>query len=228
MDSKKGLVVVVGSSGDIARSVIKVLKDNNYMVKAMTRTPSEDEIHIDVTSDESVKRAFESVFSLHERIYSVLYFPAITKDKLIHNQGIDDWQSVIDVNLLGAVRVVKNVLPHFIKNREGIFQFLSSTAAVRGATGAAAYSCSKAALNMLAKNIANDYGCFNVRAYTVMPGYIDGGMLKNLPQDKREAVRKNIALQRMANVQEIANFCVGLLAISDYLTGTTLTLDGGM
>lgn len=228
MNDKKGIVVVVGSSGDVARAVMKILKANNYLVKAFIRTPKEDDNYINVTSDESVKRAFESVFSLHGKIYSVLYFLAITKDKFIHNQEIDDLKSVVDVNLLGAVRVVKNVLPHFIKNRGGIFQFLSSTAAVKGATGAAAYSCSKAALNMLAKNIANDYGRFNVRAYTVMPGYIDGGMLKNLSKDKREAVRKNIALQRIANVEEVANFCVGLLVISDYLTGTTLTVDGGM
>lgn len=109
-----------------------------------------------------------------------------------------------------------------------VFQFISSTAAVRGARGAAPYATSKAALNSLAVNVSKEYGRFNVRAFCIMPGFVDGGILDKLDGDKRSALVSQIPLNRLCLPAEVANFCVSTIEASTYLTGTNLTLDGGM
>jgi 3-oxoacyl-[acyl-carrier protein] reductase len=134
---------------------------------------------------------------------------------------------VHDVNVLGALRAAKALLPHFMKQRDGVLLFVSSIAAVRGVVGAAAYSASKAALNSLAKSISKEYGRFNVRAYTVMPGYVNGGMLKDMDPKRVEEASKGISLRRFAEVDEVARFIISTLDV-DYLTGTAISMDGGL
>ncbi|PMW96207.1 hypothetical protein C1X59_24910 [Pseudomonas sp. FW215-R2] len=220
-------LLVVGGSSEIGAAIVREAENNNYQVISTKRSADTSGLFMDVTSDESVRSAVQQVIADFGTIDAVIYAPALSSDGLIHTLNDDAWQATFDVNVFGAARVARHLLPHFIKARKGIFQFISSTAAVRGATGAAPYSCSKAALNALALNIAHDYGRFNIRAYTVMPGYVDGGMLAHLPEEKKALLAREPSLKRLATPADVAHFCIAMLD-SPYLTGTALTLDGGL
>ncbi|MQL47447.1 SDR family oxidoreductase [Photorhabdus khanii] len=228
MDKYNSKVLIIGSSSEIGNAICKHAVASGYEVLGTSRKPHNEEIHLDVMSDGSVKEAIEIAIEKMRCIDAVIYTPAMSLDGLLHVQDIESWHDVFNVNLFGAARVAKYLLPHFMKNRNGVMQFISSTASVRGSPGATAYSCSKAAMNALVKNIANDYGRFNIRAYSVMPGYVDGGMLRHISSEKKVELAKSIALKRMADVDEIARFCVGALSASTYITGTTLRIDGGL
>lgn len=223
---KKNLLVV-GASSEIGASIVRHAEKNNYYVISAQRSDRMFGLSMDVTSDESVKSAITQVFADYGVIDAVIYAPALSKDGLIHMLDDEAWSSVFDVNVFGAARVARHLIPHFIKARKGVLQFISSTAALRGATGAAPYSCSKAALNALALNIAHDYGRFNIRAYTVMPGFVDGGMLAHLSDEKKQVLAREPALKRLATPDEIAHLCIATLDAT-YLTGTAITLDGGL
>lgn len=220
-------LLVVGASSEIGSAIVRQAEQNNYQVIGTQRSGSMPGLFMDVTSDESVKSAIQQALADFGRIDAVIYAPALSSDGLIHALDDNAWSNAFDVNLFGAVRVARHLIPHFIKARQGVFQFVSSTAAVRGATGAAPYACSKAALNALAVNIAHDYGRFNIRAYTVMPGYVDGGMLADLPVEKKSLLAREPSLKRLATPDDVAHFCIATLD-SPYLTGTALTLDGGL
>ena len=224
---KKKSILIVGASSEIGAAMIVQAERNNYQVISTQRSGRTSGLTMDVTSEESVKSAIAQVVTDYGVIDAVIYAPAYSKDGLIHTLDEEAWSSIFDVNIFGAARVARHLIPHFIKARKGVLQFISSTAAIRGATGAAPYSCSKAALNALALNIALDYGRFNIRAYTVMPGFVDGGMLAHLPDEKKQVLARGPALKRLATPQEIAHLCIATLDAS-YLTGTAITLDGGL
>ena len=227
-DMQKNNVMVIGASSAIGTAIVRQAECSNLHVIRTTRSGEGDSLTMDVTSDDSVKIAIEEAIEANSGIDAVIYVPALSIDGLIHTLDASAWSQVFDVNVFGAVRIVHYLLPHFIKARTGVFQFISSTAAVRGATGAAPYSCSKAALNALAMNISQDYGRFNIRAYSVMPGYVDGGMLAHLSAEKKAALAKETSLKRLAEPDEVARFCIGTLSASSYLTGTSLVFDGGL
>lgn len=227
LDMQKKNLLLVGASSEIGTAIVRQAESNDYQVISTQRSGSTPGLYMDVTSDESVKSAITQVIADFGVIDSVIYAPALSNDGLIHTLNDEAWSSVFDVNVFGAARVARYLIPHFIKARKGVLQFISSTAAVRGATGAAPYSCSKAALNALALNIANDYGRFNIRAYTVMPGFVDGGMLTHLSDEKKQLLAREPALKRLATPYEIAHLCIATLDVS-YLTGTAITLDGGL
>ncbi|SEQ54332.1 beta-ketoacyl ACP reductase [Pseudomonas sp. NFACC02] len=223
--TNKVLLVIGGSSG-IGSAIMKEAQKNDYQVIATSRQGGMDSIAMDVTDNASVQNGIRTALQRVDKIDAVLFAPAITDKALIHAADIEEWQAVYDVNILGALRVTKALLPHFMKKRYGAFVYLSSTAAIRGSVGAAAYASSKAALNSLAKGVSKEYGRFNIRAFTIMPGYVNGGMLKDMDEQRIQEISKSIALKRFAHVNEVAQFTVASLNIP-YINGTSLSIDGG-
>lgn len=220
-------VLVIGGGSEIGNSIVNEARNIGYQVIATTQKGADGSISIDVRSDESVRAGVVQAIQQAGKIDALVYVPAVTDAKLIHSADISSWQAVHDVNVLGALRVTKELLPHFMRQRDGCCVYISSTAAVRSMVGSAAYAASKAALNSLAKSVAKEYGRFNVRAFTVMPGYVNGGMLKDMDSLRVQDISKSIALRRFAQVDEIARFTVASLGVA-YLSGTALSIDGGI
>lgn len=220
-------ILVIGGGSAIGSAIVNELRNDDQMVIATTRNGGDGSIPLDVKSDESVRAGVQLAIQRAGTIKALVYVPAITDAKLIHSADVSSWQAVYDVNVLGALRVTKELLPHFMRRRDGCCAYISSTAAVRGVVGSSAYAASKAALNSLAKSVSKEYGRFNVRAFTVMPGYVNGGMLKDMDQKRVQEISKSIALQRFAQVDEIARFTVASLGVA-YLSGTNLAIDGGI
>lgn len=225
MDCKS--ILVIGGGSAIGSSIVNESRNGDHQVIATTRNGADDSILLDVRSDESVRAGVQLAIQRAGKINALVYVPAITDTTLIHSADISSWQAVHDVNVLGALRVTKELLPHFMRQRDGVCLYISSTAAVRGMVGSAAYAASKAALNSFAKSVSREYGRFNIRAFTVMPGYVNGGMLKDMEPQRVQEISKFIALRRFAEVDEIARFIVASLRFP-YLNGTELSIDGGI
>lgn len=220
-------VLIIGGGSEIGNAIANESRNGGYQVITTARNGSEGFITMDVRGDESVRAGIAQAIQQAGKIDVFVYVPAVTDAKLIHSADISSWQAVYDVNVLGALRVTKELLPHFMRQRDGACVYISSTAAVRGMVGSAAYAASKAALNSLAKSVAKEYGRFNVRAFSVMPGYVNGGMLKDMDPQRVQEISKSIALRRFAQVDEIARFTVASLGVA-YLSGTALSIDGGI
>ncbi len=223
---EKKNVLVIGGSSAIGSAIAAEAVARGHRVLKTSRAGGDGLVAMEVRDDASVQAGIAEALRTLGRVDALVYAPAITDKSLVHSADIAMWQSVHDVNVLGALRAAKCLLPHFMRQRDGVFLFVSSIAAVRGVVGSAAYSASKAALNSLARNIAREYGRFNIRAFTVMPGHVNGGMLNDMDAKQVEEASRSIHLRRFAEVDEIARFTVSALE-AGYLTGTAISMDGG-
>ena len=140
-----------------------------------------------------------------------------------------DFESVIDVNLVGTFNVTKNVIPTMMKQRSGKIINISSVVGISGNAGQTNYSASKAGIIGFTKSLAKEVGSRNIQVNAVAPGFIQTQMTDVLKDEVKEEIAKQIPLKRMGTTQDVAN-AVKFLASEDssYITGQVLQVDGGM
>ena len=153
----------------------------------------------------------------------------IARDALIMRMSEEDWDLVIDVNLKGAFNFVKACQRGMTKARWGRIVNMSSIVGLHGAAGQANYAASKAGLIGLTKAIAKELGSRNVTCNAVAPGFIETPMTADLPEEMREHVVKTTPAGRLGTPKDIAPLVVFLCGDqASYITGQTLTVDGGL
>ena len=153
----------------------------------------------------------------------------ITIDKLIMRMNEDDWNKVIDVNLKGAFNGIKSVTRIMMKARSGRIINISSVVGLTGNSGQANYAASKAGLIGLSKASAKELSSRGITVNCIAPGYINTDMTANITDENKENLYSQIPLGRIGNPNDIAT--AALFLASDeagYITGQTLTVDGGM
>ena len=165
-------------------------------------------------------------------------------DILVNNAGIAilhpleetteaDWDKTIDVNLKSIFLGCKTILPNMRENKSGSVINISSIAGLVGLVSASAYNSSKGGVRLLTKNIALEYGDYNVRCNSIHPGFMATNMNdpKKIVERGRDlqAMIDAIPLKRMGTAEDIAN-CALFLASdeSSYVTGSEFIIDGGM
>jgi 3-oxoacyl-[acyl-carrier protein] reductase len=153
----------------------------------------------------------------------------ITKDNLFIRLSDEDFESVIAVNLKGAIYCTKQALPAMIKKGYGKIINISSVVGYSGNAGQANYSASKGALAAFSRSCAAEFGPSGVRVNTVAPGFIETDMTATLPDEIKKGMLATVPLDRAGTVEDVAN-AVNWLAspLSDYVTGQTLHINGGM
>ena len=141
----------------------------------------------------------------------------------------EDFESVIDVNLVGTFNVTKNVIPYMMKARNGRIINISSVVGVSGNAGQTNYSASKAGIIGFTKSLAKEIASRNILVNAVAPGFIETNMTDVLKDEVKEAISKQIPLNRMGKAEDVANV-VKFLASEDssYITGQVINIDGGM
>ena len=153
----------------------------------------------------------------------------ITKDNLLMRISEDDFDKVIEVNLKSVFNLTKAVIRPMMKQRSGSIINMSSVVGLKGNAGQANYAASKAGIVGFSKSVALELGSRNVRSNVVAPGFIETEMTDKLDAAVVQSWRDGIPLKRGGNPQDIANACVFLASdMSAYITGQTLSVDGGM
>ena len=114
----------------------------------------------------------------------------ITKDALLMRMKKEDFEDVINVNLLGTFNVTKNVIPYMIKQRSGRIINISSVVGVSGNAGQTNYSASKAGIIGFTKSLAKEVASRNILVNAVAPGFIETQMTDVLKQEVKEEIAK--------------------------------------
>jgi NAD(P)-dependent dehydrogenase (short-subunit alcohol dehydrogenase family) len=180
-------------------------------------------------------------------------------DVLVNNVGIakpkpgfleipdDQWHEILEVNLLSMVRASRAALPAMVERRKGVIVSLASDFAKQPESGFSDYAASKAAILVVAKTIANEFGPHGIRSVCVSPGPVltpvwtePGGFGETLARqhglERFEDVLGHFVttlrptpLRRMATPDEVAMLIVFLSSdLARHLTGTNVGLDGGL
>ncbi len=153
----------------------------------------------------------------------------ITKDNLLMRISEEDFDSVIEVNLKSVFNLTKAVIRPMMKQRNGSIINISSVVGLKGNAGQANYAASKAGIIGFSKSVALELGSRNVRSNVIAPGFIETEMTDKLDEKVVQGWRDSIPLKRGGQPKDIANSCVFLASdMSSYITGQTLSVDGGM
>ncbi len=153
----------------------------------------------------------------------------LTKDNLIMRLKDEDWDTVIDANLRGAFASIRAASRGMMKRRSGRIINISSVVGVIGNRGQANYAASKAGLIGLTKSVAKELASRNILCNAVAPGFIATDMTAALGDEQRQALERQIPLERLGSPADIASAVVFLASDhAAYITGQVLVVDGGM
>ncbi|MBC7765637.1 MAG: 3-oxoacyl-[acyl-carrier-protein] reductase [Hyphomonadaceae bacterium] len=183
----------------------------------------------DISVQEDAKALIEAAMQAFGRIDVLVNNAGITKDGLIMRMSVDDFDTVINVNLKGAFLCTRFATTPMLKQKSGKIINISSVVGISGNAGQANYAASKAGLIGLTKSVAKELGGKNITVNAVAPGFIETDMTDKLSEKTKEALVERISLKRLGTVEDIANI-VGFLASNEanYITGQVIAVDGGL
>jgi 2-hydroxycyclohexanecarboxyl-CoA dehydrogenase len=139
------------------------------------------------------------------------------------------WDRLIAINLLGAVRLTRAVLPPMIEARAGKIVNISSDAGRVGSMGETVYAAAKGGLIAFTKSLARELARYHINVNCVCPGPTDTPLFQAQPERMREALTRAIPFRRIAQPEEIAEAVMFFLGRrTDYITGQVLSVSGGL
>ena len=217
---KLGAEVIVNYSASDA-SAEEVVKSINE------KGGSSYKLKFDVSDEESVNTAINQIIRDSGKIDILINNAGITRDGLLMRMKASQWDEVLNTNLKGVFLCTKNVSKFMIKQRSGKIINITSIVGLIGNPGQANYSASKAGVIGFTKTCAKEFASRGIKVNAIAPGFIETEMTENLNTDD---LLKMIPLGKLGSTDQIAslvNFLVSSDA-SEYITGQTISIDGGM
>ena len=243
-DLSNKVAVVTGASRGIGKSIAKAYSRTNAHVVCVSRTKKALTILVeeikkengfasvsvcDVSDPETFNNLIKDTGATHGSIDILINNAGITRDKLIMRMSEDDWNTVIDTNLKGAFNGIKAVTRIMMKQRFGRIINISSIVGLVGNAGQANYASAKAGLIGLTKATAKELASRNITVNCIAPGYIATDMTNQMDDQTKDSLISQIPLGHIGSPDDIA--ATALFLASDeagYITGQTITVDGGM
>ena len=184
---------------------------------------------LNVTDADSIASVIKAITDEYGDVSILVNNAGITKDNLLMLMKDDQWDDIINTNLTSIYRLSKAVIRKMMKARKGRIINIASVVGMTGNPGQTNYSATKAGMLGFTKSLAREIGSRNITVNCVAPGFIDTDMTKELPEEQREALIKQIPLNRLGDPADIAA-AVSFLAAptAAYITGETINVNGGM
>lgn len=181
---------------------------------------------VDIGSGEEVERWISANASEDDDL-ALIYCVGVNYNCMMHKADSDKWEDVIDSNLIGVQRVLRQIIPLMRKRRFGRIILFSSVVPQMGVMGTSAYAASKSALWGLAKAVAKENASYGITINTLNLGYFDIGMIEDVPDNVLEKIIEEIPMKMLGDPGNIYN-AVDFLLKSDYITGSCVDINGGL
>ena len=238
------IAVVTGAGRGIGRAIALKFAAEGANIACVSRTAENAEkvaaevralgrqawaYAVDVADAKAVAAAAEKILTDAGRVDILVNNAGVTRDGLLMRMSEEDWDAVLNTNLKGAFSFTKAFTRGLLKQRSGRIINVASIIGLIGNAGQANYAASKAGLIGLTKTIAREVSSRGITCNAVAPGFITTDMTDVLPDAIKTGVVAQIPLARFGVPEDIAS-AVAFLASSEanYITGQTLTVDGGM
>ena len=250
---KNKVTLITGSSRGIGFAMAKYFAENceSQVVISSRKKIDNDKtikkingkvysVNIDVTNIVNIRNSIDKIIKKFSSIDILINNAGYKFNKKIwykklHQIDYSYFEQVLDVDLMGSLRVSKTVIPYMIKNSKIYKQNnyviinISSTPALSGHNVGSPYTIAKSGVIGLTKHIAREYGCYNIRAYTLALGNIATSSTYHSMSKKHQLIaEKEPSLKRWGKPKEVAQIAASLSDDSfSYTTGNTILIDGG-
>ena len=243
LDFAGKIVLVTGSSRGLGAEMIKAFARRgaqcvvNYVTDAAGQNKSDAEavaaelhnplvIECDVTNPSQAEAMMKTIGEKFGGLDILINNSGIIRDRTIRNLTLEEFESVVRVNLTGTFNVTQKAAA--ILRKDGRIVNLSSVSGEMGLFGQANYSSSKAAIIALTKVSAREFARQDITVNAIAPGFIDVGMSKGMPDEVTANFIKQIPLGRLGDAENIVDAALFLCSpMASYITGHVLDVNGG-
>jgi len=237
--------LVTGGSRGIGKCIAQTLGAKGYQVYlTYVSKPAEAEavadgitaaggkaraFKLNVSDAASVSAFFQDEIKDKVRLGLLVNNAGITKDGFLIRMKDEDFDAVVDINLKGAFRCLREAAKIMSKQRSGRIINIASVVGQMGNAGQINYSAAKAGLIGMTKSAAKELAGRGITVNAVAPGFIETDMTSALSEEVREQYLEHIPLKRFGTAEDVAE-AVAFLASdkASYITGQILAVNGGM
>lgn len=250
VDLSNDVALVTGGARGIGRAIVQDIVDNGAAVAIVdiheencARAAKEINdagghaigVVCDVSDNNQVVAAVQRTMDRFGKITILVNDAGIGNPQrvLAHEQSLDTWHKVVNIDLNGIFYVCKAVLPHMVQNGGGRIVNIASVAGLAPLKLQSAYDAAKAGVVNFSRALAAEYGRMGIRVNTVAPGSMENvtifyGIDGNSYTDEGKRLLDHVPLGRPGLFTEIAHAVLFLVSPdSSYVTGVALPVDGG-
>ncbi len=238
-------VIVTGGSRGLGLGIVRKLTAEGYHAVAVARTMNDQLAAAMEQAEQSRPGSVHFVpFDLGEIEKIADLVKRLRKDfgpiyGLVNNAGIglngalaimhnSQIERLIRVNTLSPIVLTKYVVRYMMADGGGRVVNVSSIIGFTGYRGLSVYGATKASMIGFTRSLAREVGRMGVTVNSVAPGFVETEMTQELGGDQREQIARRSALQRLPDVEDVANAVEFLLGDkAKNITGTVLTVDAG-
>jgi 3-oxoacyl-[acyl-carrier protein] reductase len=234
--------LVTGASGDIGRAIAETLHARGATLalsgtrverlEALAAALGGERVHV-VPGDLSAAAGAASVSRGAEEAMGAIDIlvnnAGMTRDGLAMRMKDEDFERVLDVNLVSPFRLIRGAIRGMMKRRWGRIVSITSVVGHAGNPGQANYAASKAGLAGMTRALAQELAGRGITVNCVAPGFVASAMTAALPDEQRTRILQSIPAGRMGAPVEVAAAVLYLASLeAAYVTGQTLHVNGGM
>lgn len=186
-------------------------------------------LKLNVMEPDDISNCIDVVSSEFSSIDILVNNAGITRDNLLMRMKDSEWDDILQTNLTSVFKLSKAVMRSMMKKKHGRIVSIGSVVGSTGNAGQANYAAAKAAVIGFSKSMAREIASRGITVNVVAPGFIDTDMTRDLTDDQKAAIFKDIPANRLGTVNEIAA-AVAFLCSNEaaYITGETIHVNGGM
>ncbi len=185
-------------------------------------------VQADVSDAGQAQKLIDETVERFGRVDVLINNAGITQDRLLRKMAVEDWDKVVKVDLNSCYYTVHAALPHMMEQENGRIVNISSFVGEAGNLGQANYAAAKAGMLGFTKTAALELARYGITVNAICPGFIGTDMVNAIPEDVQEKLLKTIPLRRFGKPEEIAKCVRYVVEHGDYMTGSTLDINGGV
>ncbi|WP_317039310.1 SDR family oxidoreductase [Roseivirga sp. 4D4] len=226
---KEKKILIIGASSGIGKSIAQMLSDQGVeVISASRNNPSLAGVtHYDLDiTDPSPDLSF-----IPEVLDGLVYCPGTINLKPFHRLSIEDFQSDLDINLMGAIKVLQGAFKSLKKAETASVVLFSTVAAKLGMNFHSSIATAKGAIEGLGKSLAAEWSMHQIRVNILSPSLTETPLAERLlaNEDKKEASNKRHPIGRFGQPEDLAHSALLLLSDqSSWITGQVIGIDGGV
>lgn len=239
------IVIVTGGTRGIGRAISEGFLNNGATVvatyqgndeKAQAMKASLGEMgeklilrKFDVRDSEAVKAFYAWIEETFSKVDVLVNNSGIRRDNILASLSESDWDDVIDTNLKGTYLMSQGAVLLMMKKRYGRIINMSSVGGELGLPGQANYAASKAGQVAISQTLSKEVAKRGITVNNVLPGFIETELIADLPSEQVEEYKKQVPMKRFGKASEVAHAVMFFASKeASYITGSSLTVDGGL